>query len=458
MRLHLPTLLALLLILTLIPASQAISQPHYLQNPPAKLTPGALALQGGLLWIHDPSRKLLVSLNPETLELHEIPAPGEVKEMAAIDKWIVLLTLNPPALKLYSPGQGEWRTLSLPSASEDMAIGGGLIWVTLPDRGEIEAIDPDPLKPVQSLSLNISYGGGVLAAGEKVVWAALGDGKTLQRIGLPGGGVRTLKLDARIRALKAVEGGVLAATSDDRILLISDAMSIKGKWSLKPATTHGITLYMLQDGRIIYVSGVREVVGEIEGGKVREVKAGGRITGSALAGDRVWFTQLDGKIGWVWLSRPPKIDEFKVESLGENRFRARAKASDPDGDLEALYLTILRLRGLGLPPDNKTLPMEKVAEGYETEFALEKGEALVYASAVDAVGNIGRSSEIKVKAEEKITTTATTTQKTTTEQPAALNLYVVGSSLMLLLPIIAAIFYLRARRVKKPQPRRKRRR
>ena len=460
MRPHLPLLLAALLILALTPASEAISQPHYLPNPPTSLSPRALALQGDLLWIHDPVRGLLVSLNPETLELHEVPAPGDVREMGVIGGWVVLLTSNPPALQLYSPGQG-WRKMELPSVSEDMAVGGGLIWVTLPALGEVEAIDPESLKPSKTLSINIAHGGGVLAAAEDVVWAAVGDGETLLRMRPSTGEQRTLRLGAKVRALEAVEGGALAATSDNEILLVSDSMTVKGRWSLKSPSAYEITLHMLEDGRIIYVSATRWVVGEIEGGEVREVKAEKRITGSALAEDRVWFTQLDGRIGWVWLSRPPKIAGFKVESLGGNAFKAYAEASDPDGDLEALYLTILKLKAAGLVPDNETFPMDRVDGGYEAEFTLERGEALVYVSALDSAGNVGRSSELRVKAQETATTTAPppTTQETATAQPPpALNLYLLGSSLILLLPIAAAILYLRARRARKPTPRRRRRR
>ena len=75
--------------------------------------------------------------------------------------------------------------------------------------------------------------------------------------------------------------------------------------------------------------------------KLGEVRAEGRIGGASPAEDRVWFTELKhGRIGWVSYSRPPKILEVGVEELEPGHYRGRVRVEDPDGDLQAVNLTI----------------------------------------------------------------------------------------------------------------------
>ena len=148
------------------------------------------------------------------------------------------------------------------------------------------------------------------------LWAIKESGKTLVKIDLESGRRSSLKLEESIVAVKAFKDGALIATSEDKILEISNDLKIRKSWSLEKGSATGIQIYRLEDGRIIYVSPSRWVIGEIDGDRINEVKTGARIGGSALAGDRILFTEpTKMRIGYAPLSRPPKITDFKIEKI-----------------------------------------------------------------------------------------------------------------------------------------------
>jgi hypothetical protein len=251
--------------------------------------------------------------------------------------------------------------------------------------------------------------------------------------------------------IRAFRGGALAATTGDKIIEISDDLRTRRTWRLANGSSTDIQLYVLGDGRIIYVSPSRWVIGEIEGDRITEIRAEARIGGSALAGDRVWFTEPSKKrIGYAPLSRPPRITEFKVERIDGNVYRAYADVSDPDNDLSKVYLITYYPELVG-PAQNRTYEMSMEDGRHVMEFTVDYGRRVeIYAAAVDAYDNVAKSETIVIKAEK--VETITTQQTIETGQGAQItpaDIYTLASSLLLLIPIIIGFFYLRGRRKKR---------
>jgi len=267
------------------------------------------------------------------------------------------------------------------------------------------------------------------------------------RYDLSSGHNSTKSFEDRLQVVEAFEGGALIATGGDEVMVLDDGLGVLGSWRLRKGSATDVILHRLEDGRIIYVSPVRWVIGEIEGEEVREVRAEGRIGGASPAEDRVWFTELKhGRIGWVSYSRPPRVLEVRVERLGPRHYRGRVRVEDPDGDLQAVNLTIRRRSKLpGVPGEVLRVAMSRAEDGWwEAEFRLKPGERVeVSAEALDKAGNKGLGESVEVEAKEA---TTATTAVTTSIQVGWIqqNLYLVASSLLLLIPILLAVAFFRA--------------
>ena len=258
----------------------------------------------------------------------------------------------------------------------------------------------------------------------------------------------TKKFEDYLQTVEAFDGGALIATAKDNVMVLDDDLKVMGVWKLKSGSSTGIILHRLADGRIIYVSPSRWVVGEIEGEEIREIKVEGRIGGASPAEDRIWFTETKhGKIGWISYSRPPKILEVKVEELELDHYRGRVRVEDPDGDLQGVNLTIRHRSQLpGVPGKVERIEMTKAEDDWwEAEFKLKPGEKVeVSAEALDEAGNKGLGEKVEVEAREM--TTATTLKTTTSIEVNWIqqNLYLVASSLLLLIPILLAVAFFKA--------------
>lgn len=442
-------LLAVLsIILCLMPVS-ALSKPAYPPQEYPELVPGLITVSGDLLIVQDPARKSIEIINMVTWESKSLSI-GDITDVAASGRILAVAPLG-GNLILYDVETGGTKILETTDRVEDLEVGGSLIWATIPLQNLIIGVDPASLEIESRIELDVAYGRNRISVHRDNIWTIMKDDKTITKIDLKTGSRGSLQLDEGITAIRAFESGALVATSGDKILEISGDMKIRKTWSVEKGSTVDMELYRLEDGRIIYVSPSRWVIGEIEGDRITEVKAEARIGGSTLSGDKIWFTELTNKrIGYVPLSRPPRIIQFKVEKIGENMFRAYVEASDPDGDLTKVYLITYYPELIG-PAQNRTYEMARENGRYILEFTAEYGrKAEVYASALDAYNNVARSETITIKAEKLETITVqTTTQTTETHQITPADIYAVGSSLLLLIPVILAIFYIRRGRRRK---------
>ncbi|MCD6536726.1 MAG: hypothetical protein J7K49_06845 [Thaumarchaeota archaeon] len=445
-------LLLTILLISCLLGAYALSKPAYLPEKYPSFAPGLLAVYGQKLVVHDPAKGSIAILDPETGGLRSFPAPKNVRDLEISGSWLALAPSGSLKLLIYDLETGESRELRLPGEVYALESADGLFWASIPDRGLIVGIDPASLRVVRRIEIAAAYGPESMSVHGQNLWIIGKDQKAVVRVDLESGEEKSAEVGGGAMAIKGFEGGAVVATARDEVLKLSKNLGVEERWELEKASSIDVRLYVLPDGRIIYVSPSRWVVGEIEGSEIREVKVGGRIAGSAISSDRVWFTESSTrKIGYVPLSRPPKIEDFKVERLGPDSFKVSAKATDPDGDLSRVLLFTFYKEIIG-PEQNQSVEMEPSGDDlYTATITLKRQKAEIYAVALDEFNNTARSEKVQVEIQR--IQTVSTTQTTTQAQGSSLDIYTVGSSLTLLIPILIALFYFKL----KPKKRRKRR-
>jgi hypothetical protein len=426
-----------------------LSLPRYLPQEHPEITPGLIAVYGDKLVIYDYGSRSIQVLDTKRWESRVIKVGEEPNDVAVLDRWLVIgLDYGLEVIDLET---WDTRRFETPARVEDLEIGDSFVWASIPLQDLILGIDPASLEVKQMIEINVASGRDRISVVDRFLWAVEDNGMSIMKIDLKTMSRSSMRLGEGAVTIRAFRGGALAATTGDKIIEISDDLRTRRTWRLANGSSTDIQLYVLGDGRIIYVSPSRWVIGEIEGDRITEIRAEARIGGSALAGDRVWFTEPSKKrIGYAPLSRPPRITEFKVERIDGNVYRAYADVSDPDNDLSKVYLITYYPELVG-PAQNRTYEMSMEDGRYVVEFTVDYGRRVeIYAAAVDAYDNVARSETIVVKAEK--VETITTQQTIRTGQGAQItpaDIYTLASSLLLLIPIIIGFFYLRGRRKKR---------
>ena len=445
---YLPTIIFLVLIIMsmIIVPAHGLSTPRYPPQEYPEIVPGLITVYNDRLVVYDHGSRSIQVLDIEGRESRAIRVGGEPNDIVILDRWLVIgLDYGLEVTDLESGSMWRFETLA---RVEDLEVGDDLIWASIPLQDLILGIDPASLEAERIIEIDVASGRDRISAMDGFLWIVEGDGVSIVKIDLKTMSRSSLRVEESIVAVRAFRGGVLAATTEDRIIEISNDMKTRKSWRLANGSSTDIQLYVLDDGRIIYVSPSRWVIGEIEGDRITEVRAEARIGGSALAGDRIWFTEPSKKrIGYAPLSRPPMITEFKIERIDGNLYRAYASASDPDNDLSKVYLIAYYPELVG-PAQNRTYEMSLEDGRYVVEFAVDYGRRVeIHAAAVDAYDNVARSETILVKAEalETITTQQTTRMGQGAHITSA-DIYALASSLLLFIPILIGLFYLRGRR------------
>ncbi|MEM4466549.1 MAG: hypothetical protein QXH49_03715 [Nitrososphaerota archaeon] len=425
----------------------AISQPRYLEY--IHLKPSLITIYKGDLIVYDLSVRDFVSVDISSGLVKSLGISIEpVKVAVSEDRMFFISHMSS---KLYMYFHGKLIEIGLASNPNDIEVYDGLLAVSLPDLDVIEIYDVETLEKKYFFEVDLAYGLGKISIYGRNFWAVSSDGYTLIKIDLESGARSSIKLDERVMVIKAFKEGVIVATEKDKIQKISSNMIIEKKWQLRNGSTIDIGLYVIEDGRrIIYTARSRWVIGEIEE-EVYEVYVNGRIFGDVLSSDRLWFIDTTNmRIGWVWLSRPPRITEFEIKPAGEGSFKALARVFDPDNDLKNVTLIVtVKSKIPGLPGDERYYPMDKLGEEnlYVASFNLKSNEEVeVNVVAYDLAENMGVSEKIPLVYKEEKTKTANVTK--TEEQPAIelTDIYMIASSLLLLIPIIIAILAIRIRR------------
>ena len=424
----------------------SISQPRYLENFP-KLNPDLIVYHSGQLYVHDVVKAVIMIIDLETSEIREVDSPRMLKKFTVSENKIILLTSDGKVL-IKDLEKSRSMELKLLTPADDLEVSNRFLWISISAFNLLRCYDLESLERVKEVKVRVASGLDEFSIIGDVLWAILRDHKTLMRYDLSKNLNSTKKFEDHLQTVEAFNGGALIATAKDEVMTLDYDLKVMGIWKLKSGSSTGIILHRLEDGRIIYVSPSRWVVGEIEGKEVREIKVEGRIGGASPAEDRIWFTEIKhGKIGWISYSRPPKVLEVKVKELELGHYRGRVRVEDPDGDLLAVNLTIHRRSQLpGVPEKVERINMSKAEDDWwEAEFRLNLGEKVeVSAEALDEAGNKGLGERVEVEARKM--TTATTLKTTTSIQANWIqqNLYLVASSLLLLIPILLAVAFFKA--------------
>ena len=121
-------------------------------------------------------------------------------------------TIVGDALAMIDLGSGK-LTGSVPLASRpgDVAVGDGSVWVTLPDRGEVDQIDPASLTVRDTITVGADPGGIAIGAGS--VWVTNGGSSTVSRISLATHGVVPIDVPGGPTAIAVGKSGVWVTSS-----------------------------------------------------------------------------------------------------------------------------------------------------------------------------------------------------------------------------------------------------
>ncbi|MEM3897267.1 MAG: hypothetical protein QXO04_01450 [Nitrososphaerota archaeon] len=443
---HIILIIVLLWISVFEPIS-ALSRPIY---PPQRIPidyPGLIAGYEGWLVVQDAAQRAIYLVSPETWEARLLVSGVDAGDMLVLGDLLAIAPREGPLIIYDIKARGE-RRLETPGRIEDLEAGDGVIWASIPSLGLIVGINSSSFEVARTLSISACAGREKISASDNALWVINQDCRSITRIDLRSGSKSALELDEQAIVVKAISDEALIATSGNKILKISSNLRIQKTWSLGGDFMAEAQLYQLADGRIIYVAPSRWIIGEIEGDRITEFKTMASIGGSALAGDRIWFTEPSkGRIGYAPLSRSPKITAFKVEKAGGEVFRAYLEASDPDGEPLKAYLIAYYPDLIGAR-QNRTYEMNQEDGRYALEFTVDQGmRAEVYAAVVDPYNNLARSEKVMIEAERVETETSWQTTRTSqTHAVTPADIYALASSLLLFIPIIIAIIYLKGRR------------
>ena len=430
----------------------AISNPNYLTYP--ELTPTLITLTDNRLAVYDPAQSKILFISKEgSGTIMEVKLSQDITDLASLNNKILMISSVTSKLYAYSLSGENVEEIELPGPPNDLDVSSNYLAISIPSENMIIILDPVKLNEISRIQVEVDRGLGKISLDRSFLYVVLADGYTLEKIDLKYNEKQDIKINERIQRLKASNGKVLIASSEDKLYLISETLKIEKTWRLERGSTVDIGLYILSDGRIIYAARARWVIGEIEGDKVNEVRTDGRIFSEVLDVDRLWFTEINTrKIGWVWFSRPPIIESLIVEPKGAGSFKASAKIIDPDNEpIRATLIVTVKSKIPYLPGENRTYNMDPLPgqDLYISEFSLKSGEeAEVYVVAFDTVNNIGVSEKIPIQyKEEETKTMITTSPQTITSPPIELSdIYLIASSLLLLIPIIAAIIIMKTKR------------
>lgn len=425
----------------------AISQPRYLEH--IHIRPSLITVYGEDLVVYDLSVREFVSVYISSGLVKSLGVSIEPVEVAVAGDRIFFISHTLSKLYMYS--QGKLVEIELADIPNDIEVYGRLLAASLPGLDIIEIYDTETLEKKYFIEVDVAYGLGKISIYGRNLWAISSDGYTLIKIDLESNARSSMKLNERIIVVRAFKEGVVVATERDKIQKISSSMITGKTWQLKNGSTVDIGLHVIEDGRrIIYTARSRWVIGEIEE-DVYEVYVNGRIYGDVLGSDRLWFTDTTNmRIGWVWLSRPPRITGFEVQPSGEGLFKAVARVSDPDNDLKNVTLIVtVKSKIPGLPGDEKQYSMNKLGEEnlYVASFNLKSGEEVeVSVVAYDLAENTDVSEKIPLSYKEEKTKTVNVTRTGERLTVELTDIYMIASSLILLIPIIIAIIAIRLRR------------
>jgi streptogramin lyase len=221
-----------------------------------------LAVGEGAVWVPDVDRQVIYKVDPRT---HQVAARAAAPNMAGGGGrsigvgegavWVIAGAGN-NELRRYSAETGnEQATIPLASASSDVLVAYGSVWITGTGNDELYRVDPTTDQVVATIDLHSRPRS--LAAGEESVWVFnSGDGTIDQIDGKTGKLLATIETGAAERGAIAVGGGFVWVTTPLVPLMKIDPRthSLRGKFNIDTAGYSGASTIRYGGGSV-WISG-----------------------------------------------------------------------------------------------------------------------------------------------------------------------------------------------------------
>ncbi len=445
-------LVALTLLLMLYIPMASLSPPKIIELP-VEASPSRLDADGGIVAVSYPGRSVLGLYFPSPgsyIEL-DLKAPSDKVVFTKGSLYILLGRFSSVAkVDLATRNISYFELASRPA---DIASDGENLYVVYSPAGVVERLSPDSLEPTGSYGVRVADEAGYLTAYDGRVY---GVGRSLDTVVImEGENVRTVKLDGIISRIQAARGGVWVVLNNDVVVRVVDG-SVTQTVNLPRGTFVAATAAL--DDKLVYVSLTRRVVGVADRSGYMEHTLQNVAPASVAvdAGGRIWFLDpSQRKIGYLVLANPPKLSDMSLRRLDNGSIEVRARAQDPDNDLEKVFLVALEYQGLySLGPSSSA--MLRVGDFYVGLYSPPSGvtKAEFYVNATDVVGF---STEQKVG--EVDFTQPSTTVVTVTTTPALPEegraTFTLATELLLLLPLLVVAMLFVTRRGRRTRRRKK---
>jgi len=442
----------LTLLLMLYMPLASLSPPKIIELP-VEASPSRLDADGGVVAVSYSGRSVLGLYFPSPgsyIEL-DLKAPSDKVVFAKGSLYILLGRLSSVAkVDLATRNIAYFELASRPA---DIASDGENLYVVYSPVGVVERLSPDSLEAAGSYGVRVADEAGYLTAYGGRVY---GVGRSLDTVVImEGEDVRTVKLDGIISKIQAARGGVWVVLNNDVVVRVSDG-SVTQTVNLPRGTFVAATAAL--DDKLVYVSLTRRVVGVVDrAGYLEHTLQNNAPTSVAVdAGGRIWFLDTSQrKIGYLVLANPPKLSDMSLRRLDNGSIEVRARAQDPDNDLEKVFLVALEYQGL-FPLGPSSSAMLRAGDFYVGLYTPPSGvtKAEFYVNATDVAGF---STEQKVGEVDFIQTSTTVVTVTTTpalpEEGRAT--FTLATELLLLLPLLVVAMLLVTRRGRRTRRRKK---
>jgi virginiamycin B lyase len=219
-----------------------------------------MAVGEGAVWVPDVDRQVIYKVDPRTHQVVARAAPdlaGGTGGSIGVGEgavWVIV-GAGKNELRRYSAETGtEEATIALASASSDVLVAFGSVWITGTGNEELYRVDPATNQVVAMTDLHSTPRS--LAAGEGSVWVFnSGDGTVDQIDGRTGKRLATIETGAAGRGTIAVGGGFVWVSTPLVPLIKIDprTRSVRGKFNVEMSYRGGSTVRY--SGGSLWISG-----------------------------------------------------------------------------------------------------------------------------------------------------------------------------------------------------------
>ena len=452
-----PQLMVLVLLLLLvIQTSYAIAPLRYLDiitsNPPY-----ALDANGDVVAVYFQRAPTVGIYLIRDDTYYEISLKGVVADVAVGRDRVYVALESSNSLAVVDPYERTTSYVDVGYAVVDLEAWGDKLYIAPEAVGRVIELNAETLEETRVFQVSPADVKPVLAAGGGYLWVLETGLQALAVVDISSGDVKEAKLGSMVKAMGvSPTGDAWALSGSGELLRITTEGKVEKVATLEELRAPEFTIAATDNEAYVFDHIQNKLIMVSLGGGVEEE----RIRDAALYSlevneGRVWFVDRpNGRVGWFSLSKPPSINDVKVERAGLNRIRVAVDVADPEGDVDSVTLVITEYIG-GRMAKNTTLSMEKTGGNtYEaTHKVREKTDRADLRVVVrDQGGNrVVRSLEkvnIRKLMEENVEVTGEVTATTEAGGPGVdlAVLSQLAAQLLLAIPLLGVVLLLLLRR------------